>query len=113
VSKWPRDKSAECDTVRNNDQVYNYMWGPTEFRATGTLRDYDHEAYLSRITGPVLFIGGQYDEARPETLYRFQKKVIGSKVIIIPNAGHVQIIDQPGPFTEALRPFMRDAEKRK
>ena len=113
VSKWPRNKSAECDSVRDNDQVYNYMWGPTEFRATGTLRDYDHEDYLSHIIGPVLFIGGQYDEARPETLYRFQKKVTESRVIIIPNAGHLQIIDQPGSFTEAVRTFMSDAESRK
>jgi proline iminopeptidase len=86
------------------------MWGPTEFRSTGTLRDFDHEDYLKRISGPVLFIGGQFDEARPETMYRFQKLVPGSKVIITPNAGHAQIIDQPELLTGSLRTFMSETE---
>jgi proline iminopeptidase len=110
VSKLPRVRPADCDSVRGNDQIYNFMWGPTEFRSTGTLRDYDHEDYLRRISGPVLFIGGKYDEARPETLYRFQKLVPGSKVVITPDAGHLQIVDQPGLLTEALRAFMQSAE---
>jgi len=109
VRKSPKPK--ECDGVKGNAQVYNYMWGHTEFRSTGTLRGYDHEEYLRKITGPVLFIAGQYDEARPETMYRFQKLVPGSQVIITPNAGHAQIMDQPVLLTGALRKFMQDLGK--
>ena len=55
---------------------------------------------------PVFFIAGRFDEARPETMYEFQKLVLKSKVIIIENAAHYKIIDQPVMFTNAIRSFL-------
>jgi len=103
--------SDECDTVKGNEVVYKYMWGPTEFRCTGILIDYDHSAYLRTITEPVLFIAGQFDEVRQETMYEFQKMVPGSKVVITPEAGHMQILDQPLFLTNEIRKFMKGADR--
>ncbi len=39
--QWPY-KLASCENVgSNNDTIYNYMWGPTEFNSTGTLLNFD------------------------------------------------------------------------
>lgn len=89
-----------------NDSVYNYMWGPTEFNATGTLKYFDRTRDLERLSLPVLFIAGQYDEARPETMKKFHEKVKGSKLVIIPDSGHGLPGDQPILYTEALRAFL-------
>jgi proline iminopeptidase len=94
-----------------NDSVYNYMWGPTEFTATGTLKNYDRTKDLEALNLPVLFIAGQYDEARPETMKKFQAKVKGSKLVIIPDSGHGMPGDQPTLFTGALRSFLSSSER--
>jgi proline iminopeptidase len=63
-----------------NSGLYEYMWGPSEFVSTGTLRDYDRIDRLPELTLPVLFLVGEYDEARPETVREFQAMVPGSIV---------------------------------
>jgi proline iminopeptidase len=93
-----------------NDSIYKYMWGPTEFTATGTLKNYDRSKDLERLNLPVLFIAGQYDEARPETMKKFQAKVKGSKLVIIPGSGHGLYRDQPILYTEALREFLSNVQ---
>lgn len=103
--------TAQCDTVAGfNRQVYEYMWGPTEFTATGTLLHFDRENRLPELKMPVLFIAGRYDEARPETMYQFQNLVPGSQVTIIEDAGHAQVRDQPEKYTQAIRAFLKAVE---
>lgn len=110
--QWPMAVNAECEKgLSGNFQVYNYMWGPTEFTATGTLLRFDRTNRLKELKQPVLFIGGKYDEARPETMKQFHLAVPHSKLIIIENAGHHTAVDQPVQFTNALRRFMKSVEK--
>jgi proline iminopeptidase len=84
------------------------MWGPTEFNATGTLRDFERTGNLREIKEPVLFITGRFDEARPETMYEFQREIPGSGVQIIENAGHNKIRDNPEQYLGAIRDFLKD-----
>ena len=72
-----------------NPRLYETMWGRSEFVSTGTLRDYDGEPLLAKLDGArTLFIGGQYDEARPTTLAGFAARVPGAEFATIPGAGH-------------------------
>ena len=113
VKAWPPTPPPDCDGALGfNEQPYNYMWGPTEFNATGTLKDFDRTNRLHELKQPVLFIAGQYDEARPETMYNFQKLVAGSKVAIIENAGHRKAIDQPVLYTNAIHKFLNAVESK-
>jgi proline iminopeptidase len=111
VKGYPLISPPECDgSLGFNVHPYNYMWGPTEFNATGTLKTFDRTSRLHELKQPVLFIAGQYDEARPETMYRYQKMVPNSKVIIIENSGHKKAIDQPVLYTNELRKFFKSVE---
>lgn len=96
----------ECVGISSNSRIYNYMWGSTEFNATGTLKNFDRTSNLHQLKLPVLFIAGEYDEARPETMYSFQKMVRHSKVSIIEKAGHRIQIDQPINFTNSIQQFI-------
>ncbi|MEM7414410.1 MAG: proline iminopeptidase-family hydrolase [Gemmatimonadota bacterium] len=101
----------ECLVNPQGDSgLYTYMWGPSEFVSTGTLRDYDRTADLDQLDLPVLFLVGEYDEARPETMQEFMEHVPGSSLAVIPDAGHVSNVDQPEAFNAAVIDFLRLVE---
>jgi proline-specific peptidase len=90
-----------------NDDLYNRMWGPSEFVATGTLRDYDGEPLLAKLDGKnTLFIDGQYDEARPVTLGAFAARVAGAEFAVVPGAAHGFLSDRPEEALGILRPWL-------
>ncbi|UII27528.1 proline iminopeptidase-family hydrolase [Fulvivirga maritima] len=95
------------DTVKASGSsfIYNYMWGPSEFRATGTLRDYDNITALNEVKVPVLFTTGQYDEARPEDVKKYVKMVNNAEYVEIPNAGHASMSDNLPVYLKAHKEF--------
>lgn len=109
---WPSKYSnSDCKNVPGfNKKIYNYMWGPSEFTMRGTLRDFDRVDDLSRLSQPVLFIIGEYDEVLPETAYDYHKRTPYSQVRIIKDAAHSQLRDQPEKYTDAIRQFLRSVE---
>lgn len=106
-------KSADCAASPRafNSELYEHMWGPSEFVSTGTLRDYDRIGRLSEIAIPTMFLVGQYDEARPETMREFQALVPGSVVKVIPDAAHLVNVDQTEAFNQAIAEFLTSVEK--
>ena len=109
---WPYIPNKECDNVKEfNEQVYNFMWGPTEFNVTGTLKNFDRTPDLHTIEEPILFVTGEYDEARPETMYEFQKLSKNATVEIINGAAHMTMIDQPEKLADAISGFLKKIEK--
>jgi proline iminopeptidase len=108
---YPNVPDNKCDNEPGfNSQVYNYMWGPTEFNITGTLKDFDRTADLDKITEPILFMTGEYDEARPESMYKFQKLSNNASVEIIDDAAHMTMIDQPEKVEKAIGRFLKNVE---
>lgn len=102
-----RISAPDCaGSGKGNGEIYRYMWGPTEFNATGTLKNFERTPNLHEIKEPVLFIAGRFDEARPETMYEFQKEIPGSKVEIVENSGHNKIRDNPEQYLGAIRNFL-------
>lgn len=113
LRRTPREflDTAACDArPRGDSGLYEYMWGPAEFIATGTLRSYDRIDRLPELDLPVLFLVGQYDEARPETVRDFQSMVPGSRVTVIPDAAHLAYLDQTRAFNTTLIEFFSNVE---
>jgi proline iminopeptidase len=113
-SRAPRQSFPACESmpIRFNSQLYEYMWGPSEFVSTGTLRDYDRLERLSELKLPTLFLVGQYDEVRVETARDFQARVPGSILRVIPDAGHGIQRDQPEAFNDVIVEFIEGVERR-
>lgn len=93
--------------------VYEYMWGPSEFTMSGTLKDYERAERLKEITVPVLFTCGQYDEATPATTLYYQSMLPGSEIVIFENASHDHHIEKPEEYLAAVRDFLGRVEKRR
>ncbi len=104
------EPNPECASAPWSQFVYEYMWGPQEFYATGTLVDFDVTDRLYEIDVPVLFLTGQFDEARPETVAGFQKLVPGSQFTIIMDAGHATLSKKPQEYRTILENFLDSVE---
>ena len=107
------ESPPECDGAPPGRFVYETMWGPTEFHATGTLIDFDVTDRLHEIDVPVLFIAGQFDEARPETVAEFQKLIPGSKLMVILDAAHGTLSKKPDEYRSILESFLDSVENKK
>ena len=104
---------AECEGAPWSQFVYEYMWGPQEFYATGTLINFDVTDRLNEIDVPVLFLTGQFDEARPETVASFQKLIPGSQFKVIMDAGHATLSKKPEEYRAILEKFLDSVENKK
>ena len=101
-----------CAQAPRNDEIYQIMWGPTEFNATGNLLAFDVTPGLKTLTMPTLFIVGRYDEARPETIAKFQAMVPGSIVRVLENSGHMAPLEEYEAYAAILEDFLRGIDAR-
>lgn len=105
-------EKANCAGAPWNQVIYEHMWGPTEFLATGNLIDFDLSDQLYKIDIPVLFITGEYDEARPETVSKFQKMIPNSQFIVIKDVAHASLSRAPDDYRRILKGFLDNVESR-
>ncbi|WP_224491262.1 proline iminopeptidase-family hydrolase [Robertkochia flava] len=96
-----------------NRFMYNYMWGPSEFTARGTLKTYDNMEGLASVSVPVLFVTGEFDEARPATMKRFQQRIPNSHVAVVSDAGHSTMKDNLPELLQSIREFLDAVESEK
>ncbi|KEO84235.1 proline iminopeptidase-family hydrolase [Tumebacillus flagellatus] len=87
--------------------VYNTMWGPSEFCATGNLKTYDVTPRLHEIEIPTLFLCGRYDETRPETLEYYQSLVPGSKLHVFEESAHKAYFEEKDEYLRVVREFLQ------
>jgi proline iminopeptidase len=90
----------------NGAKVYEHMWGPSEFKATGTLRNYDQVARLTNIKQPSLVICGEFDEAQPATGRRYAKQFPRGEFAEISGASHVILGEKPRVLVKTVREFL-------
>ncbi len=92
----------------SNDLIYNRMWGPSEFASTGLLRNYDATPKLLELNGSrTLFLIGQYDSARIDTVQEFVTLTAGAELAVVPGGSHGFILDRPIETEAILRGWLR------
>jgi proline iminopeptidase len=112
VRRNPPRSPADADSAgqTRGGLAYQYMWGPSEFRATGTLKNFDATEWIKALKVPALFIAGEYDEATPSSTQRFARMVPGAEFRVIPNAAHATENDNPEELLRVVRDFIRRVE---
>jgi proline iminopeptidase len=108
--RWGPD--VDSTFARFGVEVYHYMWGPSEFTPTGTLRSYDRTDRLGELGLPVLYTAGEFDEALPETVRYFQGLTPGAEFALIPGSAHLTTIDAPEAFADSVAQFLGVVEAR-
>jgi proline-specific peptidase len=97
--------------LARNQDVYETMWGPSEFFATGVLADWDVESRLGEIDVPTLILSGRYDEATPAQQQRFLEGIKGSRWEVLEHSAHLTFMEEPGRYADLLRSFLDEVER--
>ena len=93
-----------------NPDVYLSMWGPSEFTVTGSLKGADLLPRLREIDVPTLLVGGEHDEAAPDTLLAFRNALPRGEMAVLPRASHLHHLERPDLFLPIVRDFLRRAD---
>jgi pimeloyl-ACP methyl ester carboxylesterase len=68
----------------------------------------DQRDLLPRIAVPTLLLWGELDARSPLSVARqFEQAIADTTLVVIPSAGHLSNLEQPGRFNEAVREFCR------
>jgi proline iminopeptidase len=86
------------------------MWGPSEFTASGNLKDWNREADIAGIAVPTLITCGRLDEATPDLAASMQRVITGSELVVFEDSSHMAMLEETDRYVGVLREFMRRAE---
>jgi proline iminopeptidase len=108
MDPWPECLNRTMEKMGTG--VYEYMWGPSEFTITGTLKNADLTGRLEELDIPVLFTCGEYDEATPSATRLYQSKIKGSKMYEFKGASHSHHLEKPEEYIKVIREFITNTE---
>lgn len=91
--------------------LYREMWGSHgEFVIDGNLASVEYGDRLPSIKVPTLITVGDHDECAPSLSREMNALIAGSKLVVLPESGHMTFVDQPRLFLEAVQHFLSASE---
>nr|pir prolyl aminopeptidase (EC 3.4.11.5) - Bacillus coagulans [Heyndrickxia coagulans] len=105
LEKQPEWLEQKPSGYRNAD-IYNIMWGPSEFTVLGNLKNFDCTTQLKEITCPSLYTCGRFDEATPETTEYYSSLTPKSKFHVFEKSAHMPYIEEPEEYLAVIGDFL-------
>jgi proline iminopeptidase len=109
---YQRNPDANYDPVGNGIMswdLYREMWGSNgEFVIDGNLTSVEYGDRLGSIKVPTLITVGDHDETDPQIARDMNALIKGSKLVVLPQSGHMTFVDQPNLFRKAVDDFVHD-----
>jgi proline iminopeptidase len=95
------------DSGKISWDLYREMWGEHgEFIVDGNLKSVEYTDRLATIKVPTLILVGDHDECDPSLSQAMHDKIVGSKIVIFPKAGHLTFVDDTGMFIKTVDDFL-------
>jgi proline-specific peptidase len=110
LDPWPECLQRAFARLAADPEVYQTMWGPSEFHVTGTLRDWDVRGRLSSIAVPALVLGGRHDECTPAIQEDLHRRLLGSEWVVFEQSAHLPHLEEPERFREVVEAFLARVE---
>lgn len=104
----PRPAISKLSLKLGNNDIYKYMWGPSEFNCTGTLKGYKIMPKLARIKNPTLFTYGKYDMVSTKTITLFKSKLKKSKSVMFVKSSHVPHLEEKEKYLKTVDAFFKE-----
>jgi proline iminopeptidase len=101
---WPEEVTRTLNET--SIPVYFSMWGPNEFTAIGTWKDWDIRQKIREINVPTLITVGRYDEVTPTVAKTIHEGIRDSKLLIFENSGHLTMWDEEDSYLKAVKDFI-------
>ncbi|KAF9482289.1 proline-specific peptidase [Pholiota conissans] len=93
--KPPQDFLLSMADAQENRHIYRIMWGASEFRPTGILKDWTVVDFLHRIQCPSLLLSGRMDQAQEIAYSPFLTNLPNIKWINFENSSHLPQYEEP------------------
>jgi L-proline amide hydrolase len=106
----PEEVLHTLAAVRENPAVYQSMAGHSEFRLTGTLRDWDITAELSSVKVPVLILSGRHDEVTPAAVEPLCRGLPDARWVLFEESSHMPHVEEPERFGAVVEEFLSQTE---
>lgn len=106
----PFPEQLKSGSHLKNPEVYNIMWGPSEFHVTGNLKEFDCTSRLKEITCPTLFTCGRFDEATPETTQYYSSLTPDSRFHVFENSAHMPYIEETEEYLQVVGQFLKSVD---
>jgi proline iminopeptidase len=103
--------AAQYTFTHLNPAIYERMQGPNEMRITGIYKDYDLTDRLGQLSVPALFVCGRHGSTRPEDTAWYHSLVPDAELVVSEHSSHLPYLEEPEPYLQALRDFVRRAER--
>lgn len=104
VRPWPKELFDAFQSMGN--EIFETMFGPSDFHIVGTMRDWDVFDRLTEITLPTLVLAGRFDECRPEHMREMHQRIQGSRFELFESSAHMPFIEEPHLFDRVMRDFL-------
>src|SRR5262249_31130779 len=105
VRPWP----AELEYAFRNmgTEIFETMFGPSDFHIVGTIRSWNILDRLTEITVPALMLSGRFNECSPEHMWDMHQRIQGSRFELFESSSHMPFIEEPARFDQVMREFLR------
>ena len=90
--------------------IYMTMVGPSDFKVTGNLKNWDIMDRLAEISVPTLFVAGRYDECTPEHMKMMHDRVPGAEWALFESSAHMPFYEEREDCMRIVGDFMSRAE---
>jgi pimeloyl-ACP methyl ester carboxylesterase len=95
-----------------NAAVYEYLWGASEWFATGPLREFDLTDRLHEIDVPMLVTSGAHEIIQPEHMEQLVAQVPDVQWELFADSAHVAVYEEPERYTTVLSEFLTKIDAR-
>jgi proline iminopeptidase len=104
IRPWP---NALEDAFRGmGAEIFETMFGPSDFRIVGNIRDWDVFDRLREISLPTLVVAGRFDECAPEHMRDMHRRIAGSRFELFESSAHMPFLEEPERFDRVMRDFL-------
>ncbi len=105
LDPWPENLMDSFDQI--NTDLYEYMWGPSEFTINGLLQDADLTPSLRDLPFESLITVGEFDEVSIETARHYENLLPNARLVIFSGNTHSHHIESEEKYLQTLRDFLK------
>jgi len=109
IYPWPEPFQRAEDTAGH--EVYEAMWGPSEFHITGSLRAWDRTSRLGEICVPTLITCGRHDEATPAMADVLRQGIAGSEMVVFEHSAHLAHLEETERYLRTIAAFLARVDR--
>lgn len=106
LDPWPDCLNRTLEKLGQDPEVYNYMWGPTEFHCTGNLKNWNIEDRLGEIDIPALILSGRHDESTPAINEVLHQGIRNSEWAIFEKSSHTPHLEETERYIQVVSDFL-------